>query len=145
MACCLLAYVLPQPAGYRRLAPDKDRCNPKGKVYNDPSGPRTTAHLPRRTLRLDHSSNPDTASTTLLVDIEDLVSIMATADVIRPSDFTRQEPVISSAALQQKPVQHNVRTVLNYYKDPEDGTPPAPFYVEYVSATPDTTDCRQRD
>ncbi|KAL2159074.1 hypothetical protein VTH06DRAFT_2833 [Thermothelomyces fergusii] len=25
--------------------------------------------------------------------------------------------------------QHNVQAVMNYYKDPEDGTPPAPFYI----------------
>jgi hypothetical protein len=64
---------------------------------------------------------------------------MATADVIRPTDFAPQDAVLSSAVLEQKPAQrHNVRTVLNYYNDPEDGTPPVPFYVEYVSATPDT-------
>lgn len=55
---------------------------------------------------------------------------MATADVIRPVDFAPPKTVVSSAALEEKSAQHNVRTVLNYYNDPEDGTPPAPFYVE---------------
>jgi hypothetical protein len=70
---------------------------------------------------------------------------MATADVIRPSGFAPQEAIVSSAVLEQKPAKHNVRTVLNYYKDPEDGTPPAPFYVEYVSAAPGTLGYHQRD
>ncbi len=43
---------------------------------------------------------------------------------------------MSSAAPSRKPVQHNVHTVLNYYNDPEDGTPPAPFYVGHVSLGP---------
>ena len=66
---------------------------------------------------------------------------MATADVIRPTDIARQEAPVLSAAPDRKPAQHNVRTVLNYYKDPEDGTPPVPFYVGHVSL--DTPDCQQ--
>ena len=60
---------------------------------------------------------------------------MATA-VLRPTDVARQEAPVSSAAPSRKPVQHNVHTVLNYYNDPEDGTPPAPFYVGHVSLGP---------
>lgn len=61
---------------------------------------------------------------------------MATADVIRPTDISRRGAIAASVAPEQKPVQHNVRSVLNYYKDPEDGTPPAPFYTKYVDAGP---------
>jgi hypothetical protein len=57
---------------------------------------------------------------------------MATADVVRPAVLPPQDAVVQSAAPSRKPAQHNVHTVLNYYKDPEDGSPPAPFYVEYV-------------
>jgi hypothetical protein len=46
---------------------------------------------------------------------------MATADVITPG--------IQSALFGQKPQQHNVQTALNYYKAPEDGSPPAPYYI----------------
>ncbi|KAK4126858.1 hypothetical protein N657DRAFT_640720 [Parathielavia appendiculata] len=51
---------------------------------------------------------------------------MATPDVVRPAVFTPRvvEPAVAPSS------KHNVRTVLNYYKDPEDGSPPAPFYVD---------------
>ena len=58
---------------------------------------------------------------------------MATPDVINPVDFTHHVAAAPQAALDRKSGQHNVRTVMNYYKDPEDGTPPTPFYVEYES------------
>jgi hypothetical protein len=58
---------------------------------------------------------------------------MATADVIQPTDVAEQRRLVVALEVPGgKPMQHNVRTVLNYYKDPEDGTPPAPFYVGYV-------------
>jgi hypothetical protein len=30
------------------------------------------------------------------------------------------------------PQKHHVQTILNYYADPGDGSPPAPTYVGYV-------------
>lgn len=56
---------------------------------------------------------------------------MATPDVISPVDITQHAAIAPSVVLDRKPGQHNVRTVMNYYKDPEDGSPPAPFYIEY--------------
>lgn len=55
---------------------------------------------------------------------------MATPDVINPVDFNHHVAVGPQATLGRKSGQHNVRTVMNYYKDPEDGTPPTPFYVD---------------
>jgi hypothetical protein len=54
-------------------------------------------------------------------------------------------PAVSSAVPDKKPARHNVRTTLNYYKDPEDGTPPAPFHVAYDTNTPDTLTSRPSD
>ncbi|KAK3905520.1 hypothetical protein C8A05DRAFT_30685 [Staphylotrichum tortipilum] len=54
---------------------------------------------------------------------------MAAAEVIRPQVIPDHGPLISTTPLGPEPKQHNVRAVLNYYKDPEDGSPPAPFYV----------------
>lgn len=60
---------------------------------------------------------------------------MATPDVINPVGFAQHVATAPPAALDRKSGQHNVRTVMNYYKDPEDGTPPTPFYVEYESSS----------
>ncbi|KAL2127970.1 hypothetical protein VTI74DRAFT_9907 [Chaetomium olivicolor] len=54
---------------------------------------------------------------------------MATAQVLQPAAFTQTEDTIRQAVPSQIPTQHNVRTIMNYYKDPEDGTAPAPYYV----------------
>lgn len=37
--------------------------------------------------------------------------------------------VIEPLAQETKPAKHDVATVLNYYKDPGDGSLPAPFYA----------------
>ncbi|KAL2019170.1 hypothetical protein VTK56DRAFT_10042 [Thermocarpiscus australiensis] len=55
---------------------------------------------------------------------------MATADVISPAAFPNNATSsIPSTPPSQKPQQHNVHTVLHYYRDPEDGSPPAPYYI----------------
>ncbi|KAK4106121.1 hypothetical protein N658DRAFT_490728 [Parathielavia hyrcaniae] len=51
---------------------------------------------------------------------------MATPDVARPAVFTPRD-VEPSVVLSSK---HSVRAVMNYYKDPEDGSPPVPFYID---------------
>jgi hypothetical protein len=37
--------------------------------------------------------------------------------------------VVEPLAQENKPAKHDVATELYYYKDPGDGTPPAPSYV----------------
>jgi hypothetical protein len=37
--------------------------------------------------------------------------------------------VVEPLAQENKPAKHDVPTELYYYKDPGDGTPPAPSYV----------------
>ena len=59
--------------------------------------------------------------------------IMATAAVQQPvgDTFSRvAEPLVQENNLKK----HDVATQLFYYKDPGDGSPPAPSYVGYVSA-----------
>jgi hypothetical protein len=52
---------------------------------------------------------------------------MATA-AVQHSPGNTLDQVIEPLA-QEKPAKHDVATELNYYQDPGDGTPPAPFYV----------------
>jgi hypothetical protein len=53
---------------------------------------------------------------------------MASADVARPIAPTISERV---EPFQDKSnTRHDVQTVLNYYLEAEDGSPPAPTYVE---------------
>lgn len=64
---------------------------------------------------------------------------MATAQVAQPvaavatDGGTIQSQVSSPQVQSQQP--HNVKAVMNYYNDPEDGTPPPPYYVGYVLPT----------
>jgi hypothetical protein len=58
---------------------------------------------------------------------------MAAADVASLPILPEGHAVVVPGTQQREEAQkHNVQTVLNYYKDPEDGTPPAPFYIRYV-------------
>ena len=50
---------------------------------------------------------------------------MAAAVQTAPQPVSTTASTLASAL----PTRHNVRTLLNYYKDPEDGSEPAPSYV----------------
>lgn len=54
---------------------------------------------------------------------------MATAAVQLPTDILSTPKVYSDN--DQSPKKHDVHTTLYYYKDPGDGSPPAPTYVGY--------------
>ncbi|KAK4244602.1 hypothetical protein C7999DRAFT_43749 [Corynascus novoguineensis] len=54
---------------------------------------------------------------------------MAAADVINQAAFAHHAGVAPSTTTDRPSKKHNVRTVLNYYNDPEDGSEPAAFYV----------------
>lgn len=58
---------------------------------------------------------------------------MAAADVINQTTLDRHVDGKLHTTVDRPLGQHNVQTVMNYYDDPGDGTPPAPFYVEYVA------------
>lgn len=53
---------------------------------------------------------------------------MATAAVQQPSEV-KVGQVIEPLVTENTTSKHNVATELNYYKDPGDGTLPAPVYV----------------
>lgn len=58
--------------------------------------------------------------------------IMATATIQLPTDApfsTLYEPITRAEVSDQKPAKHDVQTVLNFFKPNEDGSPPAPAYV----------------
>ncbi|GAB1313742.1 hypothetical protein MFIFM68171_03952 [Madurella fahalii] len=59
---------------------------------------------------------------------------MAAVDVINATASTDKADMVPSVHPLETPQKHNVHTVMNYYKDPGDGSPPAPFYV--VSTDP---------
>ncbi|KAL2171290.1 hypothetical protein VTG60DRAFT_3177 [Thermothelomyces hinnuleus] len=54
---------------------------------------------------------------------------MAAADVINQAALGRHVDTAPHTTVDRPSGQHNVQAVMNYYKDPEDGTAPAPFYV----------------
>ncbi|KAK4031481.1 hypothetical protein C8A01DRAFT_51447 [Parachaetomium inaequale] len=45
-----------------------------------------------------------------------------------------QSAAAPPTVLDEKPGQHNVQTIMNYYKEAEDGSPPAPFYIDQTMA-----------
>lgn len=53
---------------------------------------------------------------------------MATA-AVQHSPATGPGTFVEPRAADSKLSKHDVATVLNYYKDPGDGSPPAPSYV----------------
>lgn len=53
---------------------------------------------------------------------------MATAAVQTAPGHTFDQ-VVEQTTTSSKPTKHDVATELFYYKDPGDGTPPAPSYV----------------
>ncbi|AEO55832.1 hypothetical protein MYCTH_2057467 [Thermothelomyces thermophilus ATCC 42464] len=62
---------------------------------------------------------------------------MAAADVINQAALARHVDTAPHTTVDRPSGQHNVQAVMNYYKDPEDGTPPAPIYVGYDKYTLD--------
>lgn len=58
---------------------------------------------------------------------------MATA-IVQQAPGNTLGQVIEPLAQQTKSEKHDVAAEVNYYKDPGDGTPPAPSYVGWVSA-----------
>ena len=63
---------------------------------------------------------------------------MATAAVQHAPGHTFDQPVGSSYQT-NKPQKHDVDTELYYYKEAEDGSPPAPSYVGYDYLSPRKT------
>lgn len=53
---------------------------------------------------------------------------MATADIATPT-APQLGQLVEPFQDEKKSTQHNVQTTLNYYKQAEDGSPPAPAYV----------------
>lgn len=60
---------------------------------------------------------------------------MAAADVINQAAFAHHAGVAPSTTTDRPSKKHNVRTVLNYYNDPGNGSEPAAFYVAYVCSS----------
>lgn len=54
---------------------------------------------------------------------------MASAAVQQPVGHTLGQ-VVEPLAQETKVPKHDVTTELNYYLEPEDGSPPAPYYVK---------------
>jgi len=57
---------------------------------------------------------------------------MAAADVATPFAPTVSETIVEPFKDTATKPRHDVQTVMNYYLEPEDGSPPAPTYIEYV-------------
>lgn len=56
---------------------------------------------------------------------------MATAAVQHQPGYTPDQ-LVEPLKSDNKETRHDVATILNYYKEPADGSPPAPTYVGYV-------------